>query len=81
MIDTLLSKPHVVGIKQVKKVLRENRAEVIITAADAAPTVLMPAVNLAKEKGIPLVEVETMKKLGAACKIDVGAAVVAIIKE
>jgi len=81
MIEMLSSKPYVVGLKQAKKAIRENKAEAIITAVDADPAVLKPVLEMAGEKGIEVVKEKTMRELGSACKIEVGAAVVAILKE
>ncbi|MBM7646728.1 large subunit ribosomal protein L7A [Scopulibacillus daqui] len=68
----------IVGTKQAMKALKDNLVKEIVIAKDADVHVTNKIVDLAKEKGVPIHTVDSMKKLGKACGIDVGAAAVAI---
>ena len=64
----------VVGIKQVRKALREGRARKIWLADDADPALTEPLETACRENGIEVQRAVTMKELGRACSISVGAA-------
>lgn len=69
-----------IGAKQALKALNNGAASVVYIAKDAEEHVTRQLVNLAAEKNIEIIYVETMKQLGKACKIDVGAATAVIVK-
>jgi len=69
-----------VGIKQSLKAIEAGKAIVLYVAKDADEYVVNQVVKLANEKSVEIVSVETMKELGRACKIDVGAATAVIEK-
>ncbi|MFC4620237.1 50S ribosomal protein L7ae-like protein [Camelliibacillus cellulosilyticus] len=68
----------IIGTKQSIKALKDDRIQEVVIAADADARVTEKIVELAKEKGVPVDVVDSMKKLGKACGIDVGAAAVAL---
>ena len=70
----------VVGAKQFKKALRDNRAIKAYLAKNADPAVTEPIAELCKTHKIPCVWVKTMKELGQACGIEVGAAAATAVK-
>jgi large subunit ribosomal protein L7A len=70
----------IVGTKQTLKALEEMQVKEIFVAEDADPLVLQKVFTLASKQGIPCVKVDSMKKLGRACGIEVSAAAVAIKK-
>lgn len=70
-----------IGIKQSTRALMEDKAVKLFIAKDADPHVVRRIIALAEEKQVPVVYVETMSELGAACHIDVGAATAVVIKE
>ncbi|MDG5788123.1 50S ribosomal protein L7ae-like protein [Evansella sp. AB-P1] len=70
----------VVGTKQTLKALEDKQVKEIIVAEDADPKVLQRIVSLAEKHGVSCTKVDSMKKLGKACGIDVSAATVAIKK-
>ena len=55
-------------------------AERVFLAEDADPRVTEPMEALCSGKNIPVVKVPSMKELGAACGISVGAAVAALLR-
>lgn len=69
-----------IGLKQVKKALLAEKASLVYLAEDAEEHVKKPILELAKEKHVEIVFVQTMVELGRACNIDVGAATAVIEK-
>lgn len=76
----LKTQRKVVGAKQTSKVLENNQAEVVYVAKDADERVVRRVLELAKEQGVPIVMVETMKQLGEACNVEVKTATAVVIK-
>ncbi|MBB5325794.1 large subunit ribosomal protein L7A [Anoxybacillus tepidamans] len=76
----LQAQQFVVGTKQTVRALKEGNVQEVIVAEDADPAIIDKIVTAAKEANIPVVKVDSMKKLGKVCKIQVGAAAVAIIR-
>ena len=81
MISELSGSNKVVGAKQAKRALRDGRAVRLFMAMDADPPLLQPLVPEAVNRQVPVSQVPTMKELGAACGIAVGAAVAVLTKE
>ena len=81
MLEELKNGTKVVGAKQTRRALNEGRAIRVYFAADADPALWEPVVALCEEKGIPTAEVRSMKELGHACSISVGAAVATLVTE
>ncbi|HAS74607.1 MAG TPA: 50S ribosomal protein L7ae-like protein [Clostridiales bacterium UBA8960] len=69
-----------VGVKQSTKAIQLDKAKILYVAKDADNNVINPIIELATEKAVDVVFVETMKELGRACNIDVGAATAVIEK-
>ena len=80
MIQELSGSNKVVGAKQAKRVLRDGRAVRLYMAMDADPRLLQPLVQEAVNRQVPVSQVPTMKELGAACGIAVGAAVAVVVR-
>lgn len=70
----------VIGTKQTLKALEEEIVQEVIIATDADRRVVQKVEMMAKKKNVPIFTVDSMKKLGKACGIDVGAATVGITK-
>ena len=79
MLTELTAAEKVVGAKQVKRALKDGRAKKVFWAENADPRVLQPLIQDAVRKGVPLQQISTMKELGDACGISVGAAVAALL--
>ena len=71
----------VIGIKQTTRALENKKVSMVYLAKDAEERLLKPIRELCAAKGVPIQEVPSMKELGKACKIQVGAAAVAILDE
>ena len=70
----------VVGTKQVKRVLAEDGVKQVYIAEDAEKNVVNQIIQICKEQQIKEIYIESMKKLGEACNIDVNAATAALLK-
>ena len=75
----LQAKNVVIGTKQTVKALQQGIVIQVVVAKDADHKVIAKVVNTAEEMLIPVLYVDSMKKLGKACGIDVSAATIAII--
>ncbi|MEG0824276.1 MAG: ribosomal L7Ae/L30e/S12e/Gadd45 family protein [Oscillospiraceae bacterium] len=80
MLTELISGSHVVGAKQTGRAIADAAAAAVFLAEDADPKITEPIAKLAHEQNVPVEMVATMKQLGAACSIAVGAAVAALLK-
>lgn len=80
LLQKLKTAKKVVGVKQLRKALKEGSASEVYVAEDADPRLIDPVVAACLETGVPLLRVPTMAELGAACSIEVGAAVAAILR-
>ena len=69
----------VVGTKQLKKAVRDDRARCVFLARNADPAVTEPLAELCAEYHIPITWVASMADLGRACGIEVGAAAAAVV--
>ena len=70
-----------IGTKQTIKMVEAGKAETVFVAEDADPRITSKIVNLCNKLGVSVVYVDSMKKLGKACGIDVGAATAASLVE
>ena len=57
--------------KVVTKLIKNNEGKVLYVAKDSNAKLILPIIQLAKEKNIKIVEVSTMKELGKIGGIDV----------
>lgn len=80
-LDTLKTAEHVIGIKQVTKAVKRGSAKVVFLATDADARVIAPLAELCDSESIERGEAATMKELGSACGIEVGAAAVAVLHQ
>lgn len=74
------AKARAVGTRQTLRALEKGNAEVVFVAQDAEERVTRPVKELARQRGIPCVPVETMSALGQYCAINVGAAAAAVLR-
>ena len=76
MLEELKAGSRVVGAKQTRRALKDGRAKRVYMAKDADPRLLQPLVQEAVRQRVPLIQVDTMRQLGEACGIAVGADIV-----
>jgi large subunit ribosomal protein L7A len=75
----LQAKELIVGTKQAVKAIKDGRVKCLVIAEDADVKVTSKVLQAATEFQIPISNVDSMKKLGKACGIEVGASAVAIL--
>ena len=81
MLDELKTEKKVVGIKQLRRALTDQTAELVFLAKDADPALTEPLMAQCREGGVEVVCDVTMPELGRACGIAVGAAAAAIVRQ
>ena len=79
MLNELTNAAKVVGVKQVRRALAAGRVKQLYLARDADPQLTEPLERQAAEQGVEVCWADTMKALGRACGIAVGAAVAATV--
>ena len=79
VLTELASQEKVIGVKQSRKAVREGRAKRGYLACDADPAITEPVAVSCEAAGIPVETEHTMAQLGRACRITVGASVVAVL--
>lgn len=80
MLSELHTAHKVIGVKQSKKAIRDGKAQEVFVALDAEKRVVGPVYELCSETDTKLTEITTMTELGDAAGIDVGAAVVTVLR-
>ncbi len=68
-----------VGTNQTAKAVARGVAQLVFIAKDADRRVVSTVVAAATARGVEVVEVDSMRELGRACGIAVGAAAAAIV--
>lgn len=77
---TQLQPRLIIGTKQALKAMKNGEVEEVIIASDAEQHIADKVIQAAKDLNIPYTLVDSKKKLGEACSIDVDATTVAIKK-
>ena len=73
------AKSYIAGTKQTVKALKDRNVKEVLIADDADPRILAKVIETAEDMDVAIVHVDSMRKLGRACGIEVGAAAVALI--
>jgi len=68
----------IIGNKQTLKAMKNSEVSEVFIATDADQDLTEKVVALARDLDLPCYRVNSMKKLGAACGIEVGTSTVAI---
>lgn len=79
MLNELQTGKKIVGIKQLRKALKDGTVKTVFLARNADPKLVEPTARTCQEQNVPCIWVETMHELGCACGIDVGAAAAATL--
>ena len=69
-----------IGYKQAKKALEENRVERIFLAHDCDNNIQNELMDICGKNNVEISKEYSKNQLGSLCGIDVGAAVVAVLK-
>jgi large subunit ribosomal protein L7A len=80
VLEDLKSSNKTVGLKQSMKAVEKMTAKQVFIAKDADERVVGRIKELCQKNNIPIVYVDTMKQLGKACDIEVGASVACLLK-
>ncbi|SET78674.1 large subunit ribosomal protein L7A [Natronincola peptidivorans] len=80
MLEALQQTNKVIGVKQTNKALNQDKVKTLYLAQDAEAFLLEKLKDAANKKEVEILYVDSMKKLGKACGIDVSAAAAAILK-
>lgn len=80
MLENLRNSSKTVGVKQTLKAVESGNAKVVFIAKDADTKVTHNLKELCQKKLIEIIYVDTMKQLGKACGIEVGASAVGLLK-
>lgn len=81
MIEELKLNNLIVGTKQSMRALEEKRIRKAFLAKDADKNIIGEFLKKCNENNINTEYVESMKELGKACGIEVGAAIAVIVKD
>ena len=79
MLEQLKTQRKVVGIKQLRKSLKDGQVLRAYAAENADPRLTDPLAEECSRLGMELIEVPTMAELGKACGISVGAAAAGLL--
>jgi len=80
VLESIKSSKKTIGIRQSMKAVENGLADVVYIAKDADEKVVRGIKELCNTNSIEIVYIDTMKQLGKACGIEVGAAVACILK-
>ena len=77
--DLLAGHHFVVGAKQLRKALKNGKANHVFLACNADPAITEPIAALCQQSCVDYAWVKSMTDLGHACGIEVGAAAAAAV--
>ena len=72
--------PMVAGAKQIRKAIQSGKAKKVYLACNADPAITQPIEAVCRQSGVSCAWVTTMKDLGDAAGIEVGAAAAAAVE-
>lgn len=80
LLSELKTGKKAVGINQCRKAVTEGKASVVFFAEDAEQRLKLSLIELCASSGVKTETVPTMKELGLACGIEVGASAAVLLK-
>lgn len=81
MLKELEAREKVIGVKQSRRAVRDGLAQQVFVALDADPALTESLREQCQIQQIPILDRFTMRELGQAAGIQVGAAVVTLLKK
>ena len=80
LLSELKNVPKIAGIKQLRKALGRGALLRVYLASDADPALTGPLAEACAGQNVPVEWVPSMRELGAACGISVGASAAGVCK-
>lgn len=80
MLSELKNVPKIAGVKQLRKALGRGALLRVYLASDADPALTGPLAEACAGQNVPVEWVPSMRELGAACGISVGASAAGVCK-
>ncbi|HWR62736.1 MAG TPA: ribosomal L7Ae/L30e/S12e/Gadd45 family protein [Clostridia bacterium] len=81
MQELKASHKRIVGLKQTVKAVKNGTAKNVYLAEDADAFIKQSVIDACSDTKLQIIYVKSMKDLGDACGIDIGASTAAIIKD
>ncbi|MGE5631416.1 MAG: ribosomal L7Ae/L30e/S12e/Gadd45 family protein [Caulobacteraceae bacterium] len=81
MQELKASNKRIVGLKQTVKVIKNETAKKVYLAKDADDFIKKSVLEACSNTNLKIIYVNTMKELGDACGIDIGASTAAVLKD
>ena len=72
------SKKRIIGLKQTIRAIVNNTLKRVYLAKDADSYIMQSVINACNGKDLEIVYIDTMKELGEACGIEIGASTAGI---
>lgn len=79
MLNLKSSANTIIGLKQTLKAIQSDRAAKVYLASDSDDYIKKSVIDVCAQKNLEIVYVNTMKELGEACGIDIGASTAAVV--
>ena len=79
MLSRLKTGDKLVGVNQVRKAVIKGTAKAVFIAEDSERRIVISIRELCESNDVEIIPVSTMKELGKACGIDVGAAAAVLL--
>ena len=79
MLNLKNSSDLIIGLKQTLKAIQSDRAAKVYLATDADGYIKKSVTDACIQKNLEIIYVNTMKELGEACGINIGASTAAVI--
>ena len=80
MLEKLRAQEKVIGVKQSRRAVLSELVQLVFIASDADPALTEPLESMCLQREIPVIDRFTMRELGQAAGIQVGASVAAVLK-
>ncbi|MCD5413383.1 MAG: ribosomal L7Ae/L30e/S12e/Gadd45 family protein [Clostridiales bacterium] len=80
MLEILKHEKKTIGIKETSKAMKQGKIRVLYIADDLDNHLKKQIEDVAKDIKLEVVRIESKRKLGVACGIDVSASAVGILK-
>ncbi len=81
MQELKASHKRIVGLKQTVKAVKNGTAKKVYVAEDADDFIKQSVLHACNDKNLQIIYVNSMRELGDACGIDIGASTAAIVED